>query len=93
MKEYTLFIGCLYYLPVHCHSCCFYIQNHGDIREMTSMPVYKYFVLYYVLYYQDDEETLDSFILRSYLRYKKGPDLNLPPPASPLFVATSLTPV
>ena len=21
------------------HSCCFYIQHHGVIREMTSMPV------------------------------------------------------
>ena len=38
------------------------------------MPI---FVLYYVLYYQQDEEALDSFILRSYLRYKKGPDLSL----------------
>ena len=26
------------------------------------------------------EETLGSFIPRSYLRYKKGPDLYLPPP-------------
>ena len=33
---------------------------------------------------------LDSFISPSYLRYKKGPDLNLAPP-SPLFLATPLS--
>ena len=44
---------------------------------------------YYVLYYQHDEETLDSLIPHLYLRYKKDPDLKLPPP-SPLFVGTSL---
>ena len=42
----------------------------------------------------NDEKTLDSFILPSYLRYKKGLDLNLqpppPPPPTPLFVATPL---
>ena len=31
---------CLYYLSVHYHSCCFYIQHHGRIREITFMPVY-----------------------------------------------------
>ena len=31
LKAYILFIGYLYYLSVHCHSCCFYIQYHGDI--------------------------------------------------------------
>ena len=30
-KEYILFIDCLYYLSVHCYSCCFYIQYHGGI--------------------------------------------------------------
>ena len=40
----------------------------------------------------NDEKTLDSFILPSYLRYKKGLDLNLQPPhpPTPLFVATPL---
>ena len=47
-----------------------------------------YFVLYYFFYYEHDEEILDSFTPRSYLRYKKGPNLDLPP--SPLFVATPL---
>ena len=43
------------------------------------------------VYYEHDEETLDSFILPSYLRNKKGPDLNLlPPPLSLLFAATPL---
>ena len=50
------------------------------MREITSMPVYIFFK-YYVLYYSHDEETLHSFIPRLYLRYKKGPDLNLGPPS------------
>ena len=57
------------YLSVHFRSCCFYIHCHGGIREITYMPL-----LYYV-----DSTSIDSFILRSYLQYKKGPDLNLPP--------------
>ena len=39
LKECILFIGCLHYLPVHFHSCCFYIQYHGGVREITSMPL------------------------------------------------------
>ena len=39
LKEHILFVGCLYYVLVHFHSCCFYIQYHGGIREITSMPV------------------------------------------------------
>ena len=39
LKGYILFIGCLYYLSVHFHSCYFYIQNHRGIRDITSMPV------------------------------------------------------
>ena len=39
LKGYVLFIGCLYYLLVHFHSCCFYIQCHGGIRETTFMQV------------------------------------------------------
>ena len=38
VKEYLLFVGCLYYLSAHFHSYCFYIQYHGGIREITSMP-------------------------------------------------------
>ena len=79
-------IGCLYYFSLHFHSCCFYIQYHGGIKEIPCE--YRYFVLNYILHYQHDEETLDSFIAPSYLRYKKGSDLNLP---SSLFVATPLT--
>ena len=48
LKEYTLFICCLYYLSVHFHSCCFYIKYHGGIRDTTSVPVQIFcFVLYY----------------------------------------------
>ena len=39
LKEHILFTGCLYYLSVHCHSLCFYIQYHGGVTEITSMPV------------------------------------------------------
>ena len=39
LKEYILFIGCLYYFSVHFHAYCFYIQCHGGLREITSMPV------------------------------------------------------
>ena len=39
LKGNFLFKGCLYYLSVHFHSCCFYIQYHGGIREITSMTV------------------------------------------------------
>ena len=42
MEECILFVGCLYYLSLHCHSCCFYTKYHGGIREITSMPVYIY---------------------------------------------------
>ena len=39
LKEYILFIGCLNYLSVHFHSCCFNIQYHGGRGEISSMPV------------------------------------------------------
>ena len=39
LKRYIFFIGCLYYLSLHFHSCCFYIQSPGGIRMITSMPV------------------------------------------------------
>ena len=37
LKGYILFIGCLYYLSVHFHSCCFYTQYHGGIREIALL--------------------------------------------------------
>ena len=48
MKEYVLFIGCLHYLSVHCHSCYFYIQHHGGIRVIASMPIK---ILFYITFY------------------------------------------
>ena len=39
LKGYILFIGCLYYLSVHFHSCYFYIQYHKCIGKITSLPV------------------------------------------------------
>ena len=58
-----------------------------EVEERLPPYQYRYFVLYYVVYYLQDEETPDSFIPCFYLKYKKGPDLILP---SPLSVATSL---
>ena len=85
LKEYILFIGCWYYLSECFDSCCFF-RYHGGINKTTSMPgQYRCSALYYVLYYQHDGKTLDSFVLT----IQKGPDLNLPP-YSPLFVATPL---
>ena len=50
LKEYILFIGCLNYLSVHFHSCCFFIQYHGGIRELTFIPVWTYrFILCSIL--------------------------------------------
>ena len=41
----------------------------------------------------NDEKTLDSFILPSYLRYKKGLDLNLQPrPPPPHYTICSYAP-
>ena len=40
----------------------------------------------------NDEKTLDSFILPSYLRYKKGLDLNLQPPPPPYSTICSYAP-
>ena len=48
-----------------------------EVEERLPLCQYRYFVLYYALYYKYDEETLNSFISSSYLRYKKEPDLNL----------------
>ena len=44
------FICCLYYLSVHCHSCCFYIQYHRGIERLPPCQ-YRYFVLCHVLYH------------------------------------------
>ena len=54
------------------------MQYHGGIREINSMPIYIFcFILCSILLH--DEDRLDSFIPRSYLRHEKGPDLNLAP--------------
>ena len=89
LKEYTLFIGCLYYLCVHFHCYCFNIQYHGGKRERLPSCQYRHFALFYVLYYEHDEATLDCFTPRLHLQDKKGSDFNLAPP-SPLFLATTL---
>ena len=39
IERVYLFIGCLYYLSVHFHSCYFYIQYHRDSREITFMSL------------------------------------------------------
>ena len=49
-----------------------------EAKEILPPCQNRYFVLYYVLHWYHDEETLDSSIPRSYLQCKKR--LNLPPP-------------
>ena len=62
----------------------------GGGGEVELAPPYSPFP-YGPVYYEHDEETLDSFIPPSYLRNKKGSDLNLLlPPLSLLFAATPL---
>ena len=39
-------LNCLYYLLAHFHSCCFYIQYHGGMREINPMPV---LIFYFIL--------------------------------------------
>ena len=56
----------------------FFMYSIMEVKERLPPCQYRYFVLHYVLYYEHDEEILDPFIPRSYLRYKKGPDLDLP---------------
>ena len=38
-----------------------------------------FLIMFYINVLPHDEETLDSFIPPSYLRYKNGPDFNLLP--------------
>ena len=49
LKKHIGFL-CVYYLSAHFHSCCFYVQHHGAIRENTSMPVWIFcFKLFFIL--------------------------------------------
>ena len=43
----------------------------------ASIDILFYIMLYIILH--DEDFTLDPFIPRSYLRYRKGPDLDQPP--------------
>ena len=38
-RVYFIFKLFIFFLSVHFHSCCFYVQYHGDIREISSIPV------------------------------------------------------
>ena len=88
LKEYILFIGCLHYLSVHLHSCCFYNQHPGCTREITSMSVYLFcFKLCSILF--PWWRTIRSFTPPSYLRCKKDPNFK-PASPSPIFVAAPL---
>ena len=48
MEEYILFISCLYYLLAHCHSCCFYKQYHGGMRDYLHANID---ILLYIMFY------------------------------------------
>ena len=70
MKEYVLFIGCLYYLSVHFHSCCFHILYHGGIREITFIPVWTHrFILCSILLTR-----WRNLYTKFVLKIQKGPD-------------------
>ena len=74
-------MGCLHY------SYSFYMQYHGGIREITSMPVLTfYFMLCSILLI--GRKTRFFFTTFVFMIQKKDPDLNLTP--SPQFVATLL---
>ena len=77
-KHYYI-IGKVYFYIIYRYIVIFpvFIYSITEVCERLPPCQYKYFPLYYVLYYSHDEETLNSFMPRSYLRYKKGPDLNL----------------
>ena len=89
--ETVYFIYRLFILFISALSFSLFLYSVKEIYERLPTCQYEYFVLYYVLYYQHGKETLDSFMPHSYLRYKKGPDLNLPPP--PQFTIFSYAPV
>ena len=80
---YTLFILFISTLSL---LLFFYTVSWSYTRDYLHTSIE---ILFYI---RKIEERLDSFIPSSYLRYKKGPDLNLPPlpHRSPLFVATPL---
>ena len=77
LKVYILFIGCLYYLSAQFHSCCFYIQYHRSVREITTIPVKIFcFILCSILFTRWRNTPLHTMFV---LAIKKGPDLNLAP--------------
>ena len=74
------------HLSVHFHLCCFYMQYHRGIREITSIHA-SIDILFYMMSYIINMmkiETLDSFIRHSYFQYKRGHELNLHPPPPPV---------
>ena len=73
--EQVYFIGCLYYLSAYFHFCFllhFYIHTCGGIRDYTF---YNTFFIYCIR----GKRGITLLLPRLYLRYKKGPNLNLPP--------------
>ena len=45
---YFLFIGCLYFLSVHSHSCCFYIVSWRYERDYLHATID---ILFYIMFY------------------------------------------
>ena len=77
-KEYILFISCLYYLSVHFYSCFLYTESWRYKRDYLHVSTDILFcIMFYIM--NKTKKHQDSFIPRSYLRYKERPDLNLAP--------------
>ena len=48
-KEYILFIDCLYYLSVHCYSCCFlYTVSWRYMKDYFHVSIN---ILFYIMFY------------------------------------------
>ena len=82
-----LFTVCLYYSSVHCHSCCFYIQYYGGIRDIISMPVC--FILCSILLTEWRNRNIRFFYTTFVLTIQKRSRFE---PASPQFYIYSYAP-
>ena len=91
-------LNCLYYLLAHFHSCCFYIQYHGGMREINPMPVLIfYFILGCTLLtrWRNIRLSYTMFLLKIQKRSRSRFEPVHPPPPlthppKPLFVAKPL---
>ena len=81
-----------YYLSVHCHFCCFYIQYHGRIREINFMPIFC-FIIFSVLLtrWRNIKLHYTTFVLAKQKR-SRYEHAHLPPPPHPQSTICSYAP-